>query len=109
MKLTGNLKKQVEATATKDEAREAIRNAGMILDDAELDQVTGGGISQPDEHFNDFPKSIAVSCPHCGTDQGITYKYGTGVAFYKCIACGNDINITDRDLERMGVNWAVQM
>lgn len=42
MKLTGNLKKQVEATATKDEARETIRNAGMILDDAELDQVAGG-------------------------------------------------------------------
>ena len=42
MKLTGNLKKQVEATTTKDEAREAIRKAGMILDDAELDQVTGG-------------------------------------------------------------------
>ena len=47
MKLTGNLKKQVEATATKDEAREAIRNAGMILDDEELDQVTGGGITVP--------------------------------------------------------------
>ena len=47
MKLTGNLKKQVEATTTKDEAREAIRNAGMILDDAELDQVTGGGFTIP--------------------------------------------------------------
>ena len=42
MKLTGNLKKQVEATATKDEAREAIRRAGMVLDDAELDTVMGG-------------------------------------------------------------------
>lgn len=42
MKLTGNLKNQVEATTTKDEARETIRNAGMILDDTELDQVTGG-------------------------------------------------------------------
>ena len=42
MKLTGNLKKQVEATVTKDEARKVIRKASMILDDAELDQVTGG-------------------------------------------------------------------
>ena len=42
MKLIGNLKKQVEASATKDEAREAIRKAGMELTDEELDQVSGG-------------------------------------------------------------------
>ena len=43
MKLTGNLKKQVETSATKDEAREAIRNAGMELGDDEMDQVAGAG------------------------------------------------------------------
>ena len=42
MKLIGELKKQVEATTTKDEARVAIRNAGMELTDDELDQVAGG-------------------------------------------------------------------
>ena len=42
MKLTVNLEKQVETAATKDEARETIRNTGMILDDAELNQVAGG-------------------------------------------------------------------
>ena len=76
MKLTGNLKKQVEATTTKDEARETIRNAGMILDDTELDQVSGGwwfdqsgSANHPDElecmdcgarFFN------RTCCPTCG-------------------------------------------
>lgn len=50
MELTSNLKKEVEATATKDEAREAIRNAGMILDDTELDQVAGGNDLTIDVH-----------------------------------------------------------
>ena len=33
MKLTGKLKKQVEKAQTKEEAREAIKKAGMLLDD----------------------------------------------------------------------------
>ena len=53
MKLIGNLKKQVEATTTKDEAREAIRSAGMELTDDELDQVAGGRtVSEPGKEFN---------------------------------------------------------
>ena len=42
MKLTGKLKTQVESAATKEEKREAIKQAGMLLTDEELDQVSGG-------------------------------------------------------------------
>ena len=42
MKLIGNLKKQVEQTESKEEAKKVIENAGMLLTDAELDMVSGG-------------------------------------------------------------------
>ena len=42
MKLIGKLKKQVESSATREEAREAIRNAGMELTEDELNMVSGG-------------------------------------------------------------------
>ena len=42
MQLTGELKEKVEKTETKEEAKKTIEEAGMILDDAELDQVSGG-------------------------------------------------------------------
>ena len=42
MKLIGNLKKQVEETKNKKEAKEVIEKAGMELTDEELDQVAGG-------------------------------------------------------------------
>ena len=42
MQLTGELKEKVEKTETKEEAKKTIEDAGMILDDAELDQVSGG-------------------------------------------------------------------
>ncbi len=42
MKLTGDLKKQVETAQTKDEAKDAIKKAGMELTDDELESVTGG-------------------------------------------------------------------
>ena len=42
MKLIGELKKQVESTATKEEAKDVIANAGMELTDDELDNVVGG-------------------------------------------------------------------
>ena len=43
MKLIGELKKQVESTSTKEEAKDVIANAGMELTDDELEMVTGGG------------------------------------------------------------------
>ena len=42
MKLTGELKKQVEKAESREAARETIANAGMLLSDDELDQVSGG-------------------------------------------------------------------
>ena len=42
MKLIGNLKKQVEETTNKEEAKEVIEKAGMELTDEELDKVAGG-------------------------------------------------------------------
>ena len=42
MKLTGNLKKQVEKAETKDEKKSLIENAGMLLNDDELELVSGG-------------------------------------------------------------------
>ena len=42
MQLTGELKEKVEKAETKEEAKKTIEEAGMILDDAELDQVSGG-------------------------------------------------------------------
>ena len=42
MKLVGELKKQVEETKNKEEAKELIENAGMQLTDDELDNVIGG-------------------------------------------------------------------
>ena len=41
-KLTEELKEKVEKTETKEEAKKTIEEAGMILDDAELDQVAEG-------------------------------------------------------------------
>ena len=43
MKLIGNLKKQVDKAESKDEKKKLIENAGMLLDDEELDKVSGGG------------------------------------------------------------------
>ena len=42
MKLTGELKEKVEKAENKEEAKQTIEEAGMILDDSELDQVAGG-------------------------------------------------------------------
>ena len=89
MKLTGNLKKQVEATATKDEAREAIRNAGMILDDAELDQVTGGidagialgGGGMPEGDWGEY------FCKDCNAIKMFRYSTYNSKLVYRCNTC----------------------
>ena len=44
MKLIGDLKKQVEQTASREGKRAAIAKAGMLLNDDELDQVSGGRV-----------------------------------------------------------------
>jgi hypothetical protein len=42
MELTGDLKKQVEQANDKAEAKKAIEEAGLLLTDEEMDQVSGG-------------------------------------------------------------------
>ncbi len=42
MELTGKLKEKVENAKSPEEAKEAIKDAGMILNDSELDAVAGG-------------------------------------------------------------------
>ena len=42
MELINELKDKVEKAETKEEAKNIIKEAGMVLDDAELDQVAGG-------------------------------------------------------------------
>ena len=43
MKLIDDLKEKVENSKTKEEARDTIKEAGKLLDDEELDKVSGGG------------------------------------------------------------------
>ena len=55
MKLTGKLKKQVEQTESKEEAKKVIEDAGMLLEDDELENVAGGvfrTVSVPGGQFN---------------------------------------------------------
>ncbi|MBQ7145733.1 MAG: hypothetical protein IJR95_03075 [Lachnospiraceae bacterium] len=51
MKLTGKLKENVDKAENQEEAKKMIRDAGaeagIILDEAELDQVSGGKIIPP--------------------------------------------------------------
>ena len=61
MQLTGELKEKVEQTESKEEAKKTIEAAGMILDDAELDQISGGVVDGIDEvsmseSFREFRK-----------------------------------------------------
>ena len=43
MKITGNLKK-VDNIDTKEGKKKAIKKAGMLLNDSELEQVSGGNM-----------------------------------------------------------------
>ena len=51
MRLVGDLKDKVEKAENQEEAKKMIRDAGaeagIILDEAELDQVSGGKIIPP--------------------------------------------------------------
>ncbi|MCR5791055.1 MAG: hypothetical protein K6G83_14330 [Lachnospiraceae bacterium] len=47
MKLTGNLKKQVEKAESRDEKKSLIEKAGMLLTEDELEMVSGGKKRSP--------------------------------------------------------------
>ena len=73
MQLTGELKEKVEKTETKEEARKVIEDAGMLLSDEELEQVSGGFYSAPDEveawnagnsiQINQLIDELGLKCP----------------------------------------------
>ncbi len=46
MELSKELKEKVEKAESKEEAKKTIEAAGMILDDAELDQASGGRVGR---------------------------------------------------------------
>ncbi len=68
MKLIGNLKKQVEETKNKEEAKEVIEKAGMELTDEELDQVAGGGLIYGIK--NNKEDSYYYYCSICRENKG---------------------------------------
>ena len=49
MELSKELKEKVEKAETKEEEKKILEEAGVALDDAELEQVSGGG-KRPHHH-----------------------------------------------------------
>ena len=94
MKLTGNLKTQVEKAETREAVRETIANAGMLLNDDELDQVSGGlsGLT-----IDELTKRVTMVCETCdnreftvterayasGWQSGITCPFCFGMKTHK--------------------------
>ena len=84
MKLIGELKKQVESTATKEEAKDVIANAGMELTDDELDNIVGGWL------INGY--SLIGYCQCDNRYVGETGYDCEGKAYKKCGNCGGYIS-----------------
>ena len=62
MKLTGDLKNQVEKAESKEEKKKLIENAGMELTDDELDEVAGGigGGLLPEDMFRQVQQFVTL-------------------------------------------------
>ena len=75
MQLIGDLKKQVEKANSKEEAKEIIADAGMMLTDDELNMVTGG---KRDE-------GIVGICPEC---RELARQIPLPNGLRQCGACG---------------------
>ena len=86
MKLTGNLKKQVEKAESKDEKKSLIENAGMLLNDDELEMVSGGAKGKTGKFeawtigniavFSDYPKSESQVLQRVASVNGTIYVSG---------------------------------
>ena len=81
MKLIGNLKKKVENAQTKEEARDAIKKAGMLLDDDEMEAVSGGGGFIPNS-FADYDSKCI--CQNISYDS---HMWGILRDLYRCERC----------------------
>ena len=78
MNLTGKLKENVEKAKTREEAKKLIARAGMLLDDDELNQVSGG--------VNTVPRIDKTKCPQCGGSWENVFAVRTSgmITTYKC-------------------------
>lgn len=83
MKLIGNLKKQIEQTESKEEAKAVIEKAGMELNDDELDQVAGGLFvsGDQDDTFCAEPPVSIEQIKQNVSSQSVSETY-------KCNSCG---------------------
>ena len=79
MRLIGNLKKRVEATGSTEEAKEVIAQAGMELNDDELDKVSGGREQHEVQEIEDvrMQQNLYIATGHLGTEEIL------------CPICGN--------------------
>ena len=87
MKLTGDLKNQVEKAESKDEKKSLIENAGMELTDDELENVAGGGgcwSGQWIAYCNGFER---LEVPPCGYQLMGTEDYVRNREGNLCPSC----------------------
>ena len=61
MELIGKLKKKVDKASTKEEKRELIEEAGMKLNDVELEMVSGGAGRDFNPEYWEQPGRRAIS------------------------------------------------
>ena len=89
MKLTGDLKEKAE---NQEEARDTIKKAGMLLDDDELEQVSGGGGNPLEDLLNP------------GFQEGDTVRYlGNNKIYYG--QYGTISKIKDQRVKAWGIIW----
>lgn len=86
MELIGNLKKKVDKASSKEEKRELIKEAGMKLNDVELEMVSGGAgedwneiarrmyDNTDHEIENDITKVPDLDNPHSKKQKGKLYR-----------------------------------
>ena len=102
MKLTGELKEQVEKAETKDEKKSLIENAGMLLNDDELESVAGGksGALKPRVLYCADVVGLNgyVIQPGCGFEEEYPALEMANVRkdmIKRCPKCGNTLNIRE--------------
>ena len=87
MQHIGKLKENIEKAETKEDAKQLIKNADILLNDEKLDQVSGGkdGVDLSAHMPLAFSKAAeepepprTKTCPHCGA-----------TLIYEAVFCGS--------------------
>ena len=89
MKLIRNLKKTVDEIDTKEGKRDAIKKAGMMLTDDELEMVSGGGDGL-------WVVSGDPECPCCPGTKMNRYCEEGNLITYICPICHNTVTLFDQ-------------